>query len=919
MTAVASSPAPGRPGGRGTRLDDLPGSVGLSGSVGAGAPDLSSPPAGASDGVPAAVQALAARLAADPHAPLTLGLSGVGGTGKTASLGALRTALRTGGRTVTTVRGGPGTEPSATAHGGGAVLVDDAHLLPDEALAVLLATVERPGSQVVVAFRPWPERPLLGELVHELRLRSATIALGPMDRATVCARAAAHLGRPAPALLVDHVLRVTGGVPRLVELLLSGTPTGAALSVGPRASAPLPWDLVAQVDGELGAPAGPLRAVVLALAVGTDPDLGTLATVLDLAPTAVGELLQAARAAGLLRSDGTLVPVVRQVALAATPAPRTQAVLAASIAADAAGGVAAVQVARRVGTLQLRSPELAAVLERAGDDMRETDPAQAASFYAAAVAAGATSPDTAVRRAVCEALAGDLDTALRLADDVLAGPRTTATAAAVHVAASAFAHRGLLRRSAELYTWLADSGGGPATLEPFAALGAGVPGRTGAPASAGDRAPTLWAGAEGLLVRGVRESLVGDGGAALPTLQQASGLLRAAGRGMLLPDTPDALAALAAVSGGEPVHAERVLDQALESGAGGPVARPRHQLLRAWSAMVAGRFDAARADMAEAVRTGRPLEPRDHLFHQALEIGIARRSSDLPGLVRLWPHAREALLGYEVDLFTLLPLGEIAVAAARLDQGHRLAVPRQRAQELLAAAGHPVLWATPMHWYGVHAAILAERPQDLEPHATALVRGAQVSRYAAILAEAGKVWMQVLAGRVDPTAVERAGRRLHSVGLGWDGSRLAGHAAARTTDHRTMSQLMQLARDLHRAVPGDRTTERPSERDGARPAERGSERVREQGSERPGDPAHQPARVHSVQPEPTEATIHLTERELEVARLVLAGLTYREISERLYISAKTVEHHVARMRQRLGLESRAELLAHLRARLADRG
>jgi DNA-binding CsgD family transcriptional regulator len=56
----------------------------------------------------------------------------------------------------------------------------------------------------------------------------------------------------------------------------------------------------------------------------------------------------------------------------------------------------------------------------------------------------------------------------------------------------------------------------------------------------------------------------------------------------------------------------------------------------------------------------------------------------------------------------------------------------------------------------------------------------------------------------------------------------------------------------------------------------------------------------------------LSEREREVAALVLEGLTYKQIGERLFISAKTVEHHVARMRQRLGSGSRGELFAHLR-------
>jgi DNA-binding CsgD family transcriptional regulator len=56
----------------------------------------------------------------------------------------------------------------------------------------------------------------------------------------------------------------------------------------------------------------------------------------------------------------------------------------------------------------------------------------------------------------------------------------------------------------------------------------------------------------------------------------------------------------------------------------------------------------------------------------------------------------------------------------------------------------------------------------------------------------------------------------------------------------------------------------------------------------------------------------LSDREVEVADLVLAGLTYRQIGDRLFISPKTVEHHVARIRQRLGCTSRRDLLTTLR-------
>jgi DNA-binding CsgD family transcriptional regulator len=66
------------------------------------------------------------------------------------------------------------------------------------------------------------------------------------------------------------------------------------------------------------------------------------------------------------------------------------------------------------------------------------------------------------------------------------------------------------------------------------------------------------------------------------------------------------------------------------------------------------------------------------------------------------------------------------------------------------------------------------------------------------------------------------------------------------------------------------------------------------------------------EPDEEESDGPLSGREREVAALVLEGLTYKQIGEQLFISAKTVEHHVARMRQRLGSGSRGELFAHLR-------
>ena len=52
----------------------------------------------------------------------------------------------------------------------------------------------------------------------------------------------------------------------------------------------------------------------------------------------------------------------------------------------------------------------------------------------------------------------------------------------------------------------------------------------------------------------------------------------------------------------------------------------------------------------------------------------------------------------------------------------------------------------------------------------------------------------------------------------------------------------------------------------------------------------------------------LSERETEVLRLLAAGHTNQEIADRLYLSVKTVETYKARLKEKLGIKGRAELV-----------
>ena len=62
----------------------------------------------------------------------------------------------------------------------------------------------------------------------------------------------------------------------------------------------------------------------------------------------------------------------------------------------------------------------------------------------------------------------------------------------------------------------------------------------------------------------------------------------------------------------------------------------------------------------------------------------------------------------------------------------------------------------------------------------------------------------------------------------------------------------------------------------------------------------------------------LSTRELEILQLIAKGYTNKEISEQVYLSVKTVEAHRSKIYQKLGLKSRADLVAYaLRHKLLD--
>jgi len=887
---------------------------------------------------------------ADPLAMTTVGIPAPGGYGKTTVLAELARVYRAAGIRVVGLA-------DVVADDAVVLLVDDAHQLGPAQLTELTALVGAGRTRAVVAYRPWPRSAVLAGLADQLGRAGTQVSLAPWDADQIADYLADRLVSNSAAA-VEFAHAHTGGVPRFVAHVGDALVEGTGWLDQPEPQ--LPRSAIDALRPDLDRLDQEVERFLLAVEAGVGRHVELLGALLGRSGDELGDVMDAARATGLLGTDGALLPIARRAVTTLVPAERRIGIRQRLAEIQHERGGPVLDLARSLLGTGVGGTGVAAVFRAAAAEAMATRPALAAKLFAAAAAAGTPLTELAAGWARAAARSGDLDRALRLADQTIATETAPDRAGAAEIAAAALAHRGQLGRSAELYRWAGP--GFPASFAAIGLLGTGQSLPVSAPAD--DGPPTLLAGAASLMAQGIQESITGSTTAALSQLVRASTLLEPAGQALLLPDSPAALAALVGLHGGELALAESVLDRAAVANVGGPLLAARHRLLQAWIAMARGRMAVARENLIAATKMVRVLEPRDWLFAVALEVGLARRNSDLATLRRTWSQAGEAIMRHPVDLFTVLPLGEFAIAAARLRDQARLRPHLDEAWALLAALGNPPLWSTPLHWSALHAAIIAEQPTVAAEHAAALTANAGHCGYCAVLAAAADSWLAVVAGNVDATAVEATARALHEAGLCWDGARLAGQAAIRTSDRKAMVGLLNCARVLQgrSARPAAARPANPAGSAGGAHTSGGANvaggtrsasgsawpetSTRPAGSSRPAYPetptgqalsprptttSHQPAptatsrgaavsRASALPAMPaTNRTLPadldpgiLSDREREVAALVLAGLTYKQVGDRLFISAKTVEHHVARMRQKLGATSRAELFDQLR-------
>lgn len=822
--------------------------------------------------LPAAAKVVVDALTATPTGPVKALVTGGVGTGKSTVLAAIREALRATGAAVSTRLPGPQERPAV-------VVIDDAHLLGPEELSRLTELAGAPDSTVVAAAEPRESDEALRALVTAIERERPRITLGPLAAADVSRLLADPSGHPPRGELVTNIMVATAGIPFLVSAVADSARPPSPNTVAQTAFFTLIERLRRLAEPELDA--------LLVCSLSYDLGAADLAAALAVPAERAQLLVDRARATGLVEPSHSphFLRSVHRAAAQVVGNARHRELETSLLRSQIDMSTLSPALALRLAEHGVRDQQLADVLREQAAAGRG-DPASAARLYRAAVDAGAAElrpelADALARSGDCAAAAGETDDLLGSAD-----PRERA--AAVRVAASMAAHTGNSAQAAELFTWL---GPYPEAVVSAAATivltSVGDAAAAAAALAAADAGPpTAASRAARTLADGLLTTVSGPYSAAATKLGQAMAVEYSAAQ--VLPDSPVAVVTLAALHAGDPVRARSVISRAVRAGRDNPdpLYGHRHRLLLAWAKMQDGHLAGAGSDLASIDDAA--LQRRDALWAAALRTAIARRGGDTGAVHKHWYAAVEVLAEYSVDLFSLLPLGELWVASARIRQQDRLAPALEQAFAILSALGNPPTWSVPLHWAGVHAGILAGDPAAVTPHGQALAAAAAHSPFAKALAGAGRTWLRVLANQVDADEVNTASHSLAQFGLTSDATRLAGQAALQASDPKVSGLMLQIARDLKVAAG--------------------------EGGEEPGAPA----------PEPGSGTGHarptsspLSDREREVAELLLMGMPYRDIGAQLFISAKTVEHHVARIRRRLGAESRSEMLSMLRAMLTS--
>ena len=802
----------------------------------------------------------------------------------------------------------------AIASGTGMIVADDLQWFATDALEALLGVAA--SRSIVASRRPTAESrevvDLLDLLDEELAREVPATRTGLMDQGSFAAAlasirghldAGASAGRAMSSDEMAVMYQLSGGSmglaadivgvgwsldPDTIPSALIDAVLRRVRRAGPGAEALVGlWAVATEVDADPGdrdgldGPKGDDQAGALSLALaalaagtgtGTDPGLAE----------------REARAGGLVSETGALLPMVRLAVLAdlvqadratlhrqlaETLAPTDPLRAARHLLAGDPGGDLAMEGAERILAT--------AALERAS-----SDPAEADHMLDRATQLGLPEAEAALLRGLTAFHVGSPD-ALGHLDTVLQGDDGTLGARA------ALLSFGLDLR--ELRFPSAQSRPVEGELaEPLSRLAGALNGEIGPDPST---APVTPIGQmTSTMAAAIVELAGGDVVESLGMLSTAADDFDRLRPTVPFGITPHALAALAGITLGDLAAVDLLCQQAADHHSGGPGEQLTHELIRAYGQLVDGdyalaltmlrRFTTAPLPPAGPGDGDRDRDPsllapdadppatdllsqRDRLLVAALEAAIARRSGDTGRLRAAWARAEQALIRQSASWLLIDFFTELLACGARLGDQRRVEpVVESLCAQCLAL---PDTGPGPVNanWLRLQVAIAAEDDAAVDQAVAAMQTLEPTDPRSRARVAGAAAWADVIAGTATEQLVTERAEQLSAIGDGWEASRLLGQAALDEDDPRAARRLLELAR----LATSDQIDD--SSGDGL-------------------------------------AALGLSDREAEVAVLVVEGRTHKEVGAQLFISPKTVEHHVAKIRQKLGAASRAELLSIIR-------
>ena len=675
-------------------------------------------------------------------------------------------------------------------------------------------------------------------------------------------------GRSASTEVLSSLWEATGGLAALAADCVASSWTGDLAS--------LPASLVDSVSSRIRR-AGPGAAELVnlwALAAPAEPPPGLIE---DLA-------VRVAQAGGLLKADHAPVPLVVAAAQADIgPQARAKGLTRLATSVADSNKVLAARYLVAAGPLapkaQLDSNSTATLLEillTAARNVAVDNPREALEFVEHGERLGLPDKEGAAVRALVSFHQGSpdaishLNTATHSGVDGASGPgdsQTQLLAYGVAFQELRFGDAAQIKLGGEL--------GPPLSALASALIGNLKPSSTLTPHSPLARMPSATAAGVVAVANGDRAMAIGQFTAAADDFDRL-------GSTQPFGFTPHQIGALGAIFLGD-LDAVGILgDLATTNNSGGQAHQLGQRIVGAFGKVLQG-------DYNDALTIGRETVPdllpqSDRLVLAALESAIARRSGDTGRLRSAWRTGEAALLRHSVSWLHLDLLIELLAAGARL--GFRRRVDPIVDGLVQMTSSLPPLGPGPVagQWLRIQIALATENGKDVASAVKAIALLAPEDERSKARIAAARMWLSIVGPRWGAEADEApidtlvdeilaTADRLAGVGDGWEASRLLGQAALDVNDSRAARHLLERARVS--------TTEKVEESSSG-----------------------------------GLSSLGLSEREAEVAKLVTEGQRYKAIGAQLFISPKTVEHHVAKIRQKLGAKTRADMVAIVREALA---